>query len=407
MILRKEFIYKNINFIKKMNFQMPYYNLPSYKYTPSTYQVNMVNSDTGLFVNSSMVFYCTEDVNWYLACVGNLSSFFKILVCYQHCVWKNKYEYEIQQGRYIYIQPPVKNVNPNSTPSIPTETKINSNHTTSGFNFHFDPPENINMVVNQNNLNSREDNDNIDNFTHNEKKTNFKNKKSGINSSIPNEYNTEYNTAYGETRVADEYNETGVANEYNNIRVADEYNDQYNDTEEEEEYNDQYNDTGVVEEYNDHYNDQYNDTGVVTEYNDEYHDSTYVKNDEVSIKSEIPDNDIHQLLNSIEDNFASTNFRETSTPPPVDNDHWDIIQNNDTFDSMTLEKYGRGYILKADKEHPDYGVKYFPSEENCRGWWQESNKGWFVRRENKNYFLERGALFLHHNSINNKKRQRF
>ena len=81
---------------------MPYYNLPSYKYTPSTYQVNMFNPDTGLFVNSSTVFYRVEDVNWYLACVGNLSSFFKILVCYQHCVWKNKYEYEIPLEIGIY-----------------------------------------------------------------------------------------------------------------------------------------------------------------------------------------------------------------------------------------------------------------------------------------------------------------
>ena len=72
---------------------------------------------------------------------------------------------------------------------------------------------------------------------------------------------------------------------------------------------------------------------------------------------------------------------------------------------MTLEKYGRGYILKVDEEHPDYGVKYYPSQSNCRAWWQDSNKGWFVQRENKNYFLERGAVFIHHHS-QHKKRQR-
>ena len=166
-----------------MNYQMPYYNFPPYKYTPSMYQINMFNPETGQAVNSSTVFYRQEDVNWYLACVSNLGSIFKIIVCYQNCVWKNKYEYEIQQGRYIYHPPPVEYAQPpefvfqgTQTENIDTEVPVSTevpnetevpvstevanetdgnplnvtynNHATSGFNFHFDPPTNLNLVIN-------------------------------------------------------------------------------------------------------------------------------------------------------------------------------------------------------------------------------------------------------------------
>lgn len=329
-----------------MNYQMPYYNLPPYKYTPSMYQVNMLNSETGQVVNCSTIFYRDEELNWYLASIGNLSTFFKILVCYQTCDWKNKYEYEIKQGTWIYNPPSLEEyvpppkfeyrtsqtepTEPEAEPEPKQEAELNSTyrqHATSGFNFHFDPPQNLNLVVNPENLTSHESEDN---FTHNDE-----------NVGPENDLTTEHYVA--------------VENEGNSVNVE-VVNDSLGQQEEDPDYN--------------------------------------------------PENDIHQLLNDIEDDFDAPNFVASSTPPPLEEDHWDVIQNNPTFEDMTIEKYGRGYILKADEEHPDYGIKYYPSEENCRAWWQEANKGWFVQRENKNFFLERGAVFIHHNSQNNKRKLR-
>ena len=334
-----------------MSNQMPnFYQMPNYKYFPHMYQVSMLNPTTGQVVNNSTIFYNLDDFNRYLYCIENLSSVFKILVSYQTVVWKNKYEYDFKQGRWFYDPPKVKYEPPtafvSSTPS-PSATQANSHnetftapeetptHTTrvaetSGFNFHFDPPANLNMVVNPN--------------------------QDSQNSSVSNEAQDNF-TQYDDSVVLVEPEPQQQPQDDNSFTDEEDLNaDNY---QEDPDYN--------------------------------------------------PQNDIEVLLNDIEDDFEAPNFVGTSTPPPVDEDHWNVIQSDETYEEMTLEKYGRGYILKVDEEHPDYGIKYYPSQSNCRGWWQDNNKGWFIQRENKNYFLERGAVFIHHNSQHNsqhKKRQR-
>jgi hypothetical protein len=67
------------------------------------------------------------------------------------------------------------------------------------------------------------------------------------------------------------------------------------------------------------------------------------------------------------------------------------------YEGFTLKKYGKGYLLKSPDDHPDVGIKYYPSKEDCKAWWLRCDTGWFVKRENKNYFLERGAEFVFQN----------
>ena len=86
----------------------------------------------------------------------------------------------------------------------------------------------------------------------------------------------------------------------------------------------------------------------------------------------------------------------TPEPPPVENTEWNYIEPEvQPYEGMEMFKFGRGYLLKCDEDHPDLGIKYYPSEENCKAWWQPCNKGWFLRREHKNYFLDNGAVFVH------------
>ena len=103
-----------------------------------------------------------------------------------------------------------------------------------------------------------------------------------------------------------------------------------------------------------------------------------------------------KLIKNISDleDFSYVPPIQTITPPSVKDDYWNVIE-NEYYHDMTLHKFGRGYLLKCEENHPDYGIKYYPSEENCKAWWQPSNQSWFVRRENKNYFLERGATFIY------------
>lgn len=61
---------------------------------------------------------------------------------------------------------------------------------------------------------------------------------------------------------------------------------------------------------------------------------------------------------------------------------------NSLFEGMFIEKYGRGYILKCNEEHKDYGEKYYH-----KGWWFPKQKAWFFKEEFLEYYLDRGALF--------------
>jgi hypothetical protein len=86
----------------------------------------------------------------------------------------------------------------------------------------------------------------------------------------------------------------------------------------------------------------------------------------------------------------------TPEPPPVENTEWNYIEPEVLpYEGMEMYKFGRGYLLKCEEDHSDFGMKYYPSEDDCKAWWQPCNQAWFLRREHKNYFLDNGAVFVH------------
>ena len=62
------------------------------------------------------------------------------------------------------------------------------------------------------------------------------------------------------------------------------------------------------------------------------------------------------------------------------------ISNNLRFSDMTIEKYGKGYILECADDHPDYGIKYYHN-----AWWFNKLNCWFFKKEYLDYFIENGA----------------
>tara|TARA_Y100000590_G_C15746615_1_gene1022289 strand:- start:4759 stop:5514 length:756 start_codon:yes stop_codon:yes gene_type:complete len=60
------------------------------------------------------------------------------------------------------------------------------------------------------------------------------------------------------------------------------------------------------------------------------------------------------------------------------------------FTSMVFMKYGKGYLLKPHRTHSDYATKYFHD-----GFWNAKAKGWFFKRDFKQFLADHGATFLH------------
>lgn len=142
----------------------------------------------------------------------------------------------------------------------------------------------------------------------------------------------------------------------------------------------------IEKEENSHNNEekpQYDNEEIVYE-----EQSPYEENIKYRIMEEglnIEDDDFQTIMNDIENR---ENIDDEKIPDSEEIE-WDIVLERPKFEGMYLYKYGRGYLLKCSKEHPDYGKKYYHN-----AWWQNCNNGWFLRRENKNYFLENGAEFI-------------
>ena len=74
----------------------------------------------------------------------------------------------------------------------------------------------------------------------------------------------------------------------------------------------------------------------------------------------------------------------------VDNDEEDKYSDSPPglFDDMTLEEYGKGFLLRPPTDHPDIGTKYYHN-----AWWRHALSGWFLKSEYLDYFLDNGALW--------------
>ena len=55
--------------------------------------------------------------------------------------------------------------------------------------------------------------------------------------------------------------------------------------------------------------------------------------------------------------------------------------------SLDIEAYGKGYLVRAPKDHNDYGKKYYGS-----GWWMVSQQGWFFKKEHYDEIVGYGAV---------------
>lgn len=336
-----------------------------YPHVPTNkFQVQMIHKSSGFVVNMSSIFTKEEDLRWYLYLTSNLLEHFRFIVFYQTFISSGVYNYQYYQGCYEYNldnnsttnneNENESNYSANTTPdsstdnydesqsfemndtTLPTSTEplssfannfndesINSvrrETTTSGFNFHFDPPTNLNFHIQSEDTNTTD-------------RVEWQDNAPGENSFM----------VYPENNV---YHST----DNNNINQ-------------------------VIQPDVSQFLQE-----IELEENEISNQDSSVEN-----KTEIDITELDEV------------HQEISTPPPVDDDYWNLVD-EENYEDMTLYKYGRGYILKCDSDHPDYGIKYFPNEENCLAWWQPANDGWFVRRENKNYFLERGAQFEYRNS---------
>ena len=111
------------------------------------------------------------------------------------------------------------------------------------------------------------------------------------------------------------------------------------------------------------------------------------------------DTSVSQTHRDYQINSRKRNKRRNQTtpePPPVENTEWNYIEPEVLpYEGMEMYKFGRGYLLKCEEDHSDFGMKYYPSEDDCKAWWQPCNQAWFLRREHKNYFLDNGAVFVH------------
>jgi len=139
------------------------------------------------------------------------------------------------------------------------------------------------------------------------------------------------------------------------------------------------------------------ENGNYNEFHFESQESQY-NNDEETFK--FKDTIIQeQPFEFVEDNSGENiSLNMEDRPPSTDNTDWHFVEEKkelkNKFEGMTMRKHGRGYLLQCVDDHPDYGEKYYPTIGDSKAWWQNCNQGWFLRRENKKFFLDNGAEFV-------------
>jgi len=65
-------------------------------------------------------------------------------------------------------------------------------------------------------------------------------------------------------------------------------------------------------------------------------------------------------------------FEVDETEFTIDDDHNDNVD----ISNMTLERFGKGYLLIPDEDSPHWGEKYF-----LNGWWNTRQRAWFFKEE--------------------------
>ena len=102
------------------------------------------------------------------------------------------------------------------------------------------------------------------------------------------------------------------------------------------------------------------------------------------IKRPATEEDLWEHLSGEKDNMTES---FTEEQPDFVKEQPDFI-NDHLFDGMTLEEYGKGYILRPPANHPDCGIKYYHD-----AWWRADLGAWFLKEKYLDYFLDNGALW--------------
>ena len=83
------------------------------------------------------------------------------------------------------------------------------------------------------------------------------------------------------------------------------------------------------------------------------------------------------------ENFESMGVTELNAEETEETE--EEVDEND-LSGFTYEPYGRGYLLFAPEDHPDYGTKYFHD-----AWWMPKHNAWFFRKQHLDNFLNMGV----------------
>ena len=78
-----------------------------------------------------------------------------------------------------------------------------------------------------------------------------------------------------------------------------------------------------------------------------------------------------------------------STIFTVNSQEYENYEMEEDLSTMTVEDYGKGYLLRTNTEDERYGEKYF-----LDGWWNKRAQGWFFMSDFLSGLLEMGAQYI-------------
>tara|TARA_B100000674_G_C37758630_1_gene876823 strand:- start:330 stop:947 length:618 start_codon:yes stop_codon:yes gene_type:complete len=64
---------------------------------------------------------------------------------------------------------------------------------------------------------------------------------------------------------------------------------------------------------------------------------------------------------------------------------------NKPFKNCSLKKYGKGFLLIPNSDHPDFGTKYYDNGAGDTGWWMPKKNGWFFKKQFIQPLIKGGA----------------
>ena len=63
------------------------------------------------------------------------------------------------------------------------------------------------------------------------------------------------------------------------------------------------------------------------------------------------------------------------------------LNDSETDFDMTVKTYGKGFLVKPDEGHKDWGKKYYHN-----GWWMPKHNGWFFKKQDYLTMIESGSI---------------